>query len=269
MKPTLPEDREPEEMGSDISERYRAGAQDEPPARVDAVILAAARREVAQPRQRRNWHMPASIAAMLVIGVSLVMIVRDNEPPLSSLEGPAADEAKLAKAAPPQLAMKAQPKGRADFHREDRPSRERTARPDREPVVRNEVTAMQDNSAASGTAGQLSPAPAPAAPSIALPAKPAEHEQARIAESSDFSAEKKDKVQADTARESRPAAQAMRKQETVAPVRQQEWLDEIDRLMRDGKEPEARRRLLDFRQQYPHYPLPERLQALLPPDATK
>jgi hypothetical protein len=186
------------------------------------------------------------------------------------MEGPVADEAKLAKAVPPKLAMKAQPKGRADFHREDRPSRERTARPDREPVLRDEATAMQENSAMSGAAGQMSPspapapAPAPAAPSIAVPAKPAEQEQSRIAESSDLSAQKKDKVQADAARESRADAQAMRKQETVAPLRQQEWLDEIDRLLLAGKEADARRRLLDFRQQYPEYPLPERLQALLP-----
>jgi len=50
MKPTLPEDRELEKMGSEVSERYRAGAQDEPPARLDATIQAAARREVEQPR---------------------------------------------------------------------------------------------------------------------------------------------------------------------------------------------------------------------------
>jgi len=84
MKPTLPEDRELEKMGSEVSERYRAGAQDEPPARLDATIQAAARREVEQPRQRRNWQMPASIAAMLVLGVSLVLVVRDKEPPLPS-----------------------------------------------------------------------------------------------------------------------------------------------------------------------------------------
>jgi len=66
MKPTLPEDRELETMGSEVSERYRAGAQDEPPARLDAAIQAAARREVTQPPLRRNWQMPASIAAMLV-----------------------------------------------------------------------------------------------------------------------------------------------------------------------------------------------------------
>lgn len=261
MKPTSPEDRELGKMSSEISERYRAGAEDEPPARLDAAVLAAARREVEQPRQRRNWQMPASIAAMLVIGVSLVLLVRDNEPPLPSLDRPAADEAKLAKPAPPQLAMKAQPKARADSYREDRPSRERSARPDREPVARDEAAATQENTA-SGTAA---PPSAPAAPVVAGPAKSAEQEQSRIAESSDFSSSKKAKALADAATESRPSAQALRKDAT-APAQPQEWLGKIDDLRRDGRQAEARRQLLGFRQQYPHYPLPERLQALLPPD---
>ncbi len=264
MKPTLPEDRELEETGPEVSERYRAGAQDEPPAKLDAVILAAARREVEQPRPRRNWQMPASIAAMLVIGVSLVLIVRDNEPPLPSLERPAADEAKLAKSTPAQLAMKTQPKPRADFHREDRPSRERSVRPDREPVARDEAAAVQGN-AASGAAAQ--PAPAPAALAMANPSKPAEQEQARIAESSDLPSHKKSAAVADAAPETRASAGALRKQEFAAPPAQpQDWLRKIDDLLRDGKEADAREQLLNFRKQFPQYPLPERLQALLPPD---
>jgi hypothetical protein len=262
MKPMSPEDRDLEKMSSEVSERYRAGAEDEPPARLDAAVLAAARREVGQPRQRRNWQMPASIAAMLLIGVSLVLLVRDNEPPLPSLERPA-EEAKLAKPAPPQLAMKAQPKARADSHREDRPSRERSARPDREPIVRDEAAATQENTA-SGTTAPL--ASAPASPAIAGPAKSAEQEQSRIAESSDFSSSKKAKEVAGAATESRPSAQALRKEDAAASAQPRDWLGKIDDLLRDGKEAEARRQLLGFRQQYPRYPLPERLQALLPPD---
>lgn len=263
MKPTSPEDRELERMSSEVSERYRAGAEDEPPGRLDATVLAAARREVEQPRQRRNWQMPASIAAMLVIGVSLVLIVRDNEPPLPSLDRPAADEAKLAKPAPPQLAMKAQPKARADSHREDRPSRERSTRPDREPVARDEAAATRETTA-SGTAAR--PASAPAAPVVTGPAKSAEQEQSRIAESSDSFSSKKAGEVAGAATESRLSAQTLRKEDAAAPAQPQEWLGKIDDLLRDGKEAEARWQLLDFRHQYPHYPLPERLQALLPPD---
>jgi hypothetical protein len=263
MKPTSPEDRELEQMSSEVSARYRAGAEDEPPVRLDAAILAAAHREVEQPRKRRHWQVPASIAAMLVIGVSLVLLVRENEPPLPSLDRPASDEAKLAKPAPPQPAMKAQPQARANSHREDRPSRERSARPAREPGARDEAAATQENTA-SGTAAP--PASAPAAPVVAEPAKSAEQEQSRIAESSDFSSGKKAKALADAAIESRLSAQALRKEDAAAPPQPRDWLGKIDDLLRDGKEDEARRQLLGFRQQYPHYPLPERLQGLLPPD---
>lgn len=271
MKPTSPEDRELEKMVSEVSERYRASVEDEPPPRLDAAVVAAARREVEQPRQRRNWQMPASIAAMLVIGVSLGLLVRDNEPPLPSFDRPAADEAKLAPSAPPQLAMKTQPKARADFHPEDRPSRERSARPAREPVVRDEVTEIQKNVAqeqtASGASAPQVAAPAPTAPAIAGLAKPAEQEQSRIAESSEVSPSKKAKAAADAAPESRVSAQALRKEEAGAgPVQPQDWLRKIDDLLRDGKDADVREQLLGFRKQFPHYPLPERLQALLPRD---
>jgi len=272
MKPTLPEDRELEKVSSEVSERYRAAAQDEPPARLDAAVLATARREVEPPRQRRNWRMPASIAAMLVVCASLVLLVRDNEPPLPSLDGPAADEAKLAKSAPPQLAMKTQPKPRAEFHREDRPSRERSARSDREPAApRDEVAVKQEGAlqekenATSGVSVQ--PAPAPAAPAIAGLAKPAEGEQSRIAASSEVTPDKKVKAAADAAPESRAGAQTLHKKDgAVLPVQPQDWLRRIDDLLQDGKEVEAREQLVDFRKQFPDYPLSQRLQALLPPD---
>ena len=271
MKPTSPEDRELEKMSSEVSERYRAGAGDEPSGRLDAAIVAAARREVGQPRQRRNWQMPASIAAMLVLGVSLVLLVRDNEPPLPSLDRPAADEAKLAKPAPPQLAMKTQPKPRADYAREDRPSRERSARPEREPVARDQVAAKGENgvqeNAAAGASAPAVAAPAPAAATFAGTAKPVEEEQSRIAESSEVLPGRKAKAAADAAPESRVSAQALRKEDNADdPGQPQDWLRKIDDLLRDGKDADAREQLLGFRKRFPHYPLPERLKALLPSD---
>ena len=62
---------------------YRAGVREEPPAHLDAVILAAARREVgARPRaltsRLRAWRVPVSIAAVVVLSVSLVTVVREE-----------------------------------------------------------------------------------------------------------------------------------------------------------------------------------------------
>ena len=60
-----------------------AAAREEPPARLDAAILAAARREAgARPRPLgsllRGWRVPVSIAAVVVMSMSLVMLVREE-----------------------------------------------------------------------------------------------------------------------------------------------------------------------------------------------
>ena len=49
-------------------------------------------------------------------------------------------------------------------------------------------------------------------------------------------------------------------------MRPQDWLRSIDDLLRDGKDAAAREQLIGFRKKFPQFPLPERLQALLPPD---
>ncbi|MGH8120815.1 MAG: hypothetical protein ACRESK_09395 [Gammaproteobacteria bacterium] len=60
--------------GSDLSRRYQAGGQAEPPAHLDADILRAA--HAAETKKTgthtRNWYVPLSLAAVVVIGVSLV-----------------------------------------------------------------------------------------------------------------------------------------------------------------------------------------------------
>lgn len=66
-----------------LDRAYRAGAREEPPAHLDAAILAAARREVgARPHavsaRLRAWRVPVSIAAVVVLSVSLVTLVREE-----------------------------------------------------------------------------------------------------------------------------------------------------------------------------------------------
>lgn len=61
---------------------YRAGAEAGPPARLDDLIRAAARREVGSgPRPlvaRRRWQMPLALAAVLVLSVSVVTTMREQ-----------------------------------------------------------------------------------------------------------------------------------------------------------------------------------------------
>lgn len=270
MKPTPPEDRELEEISAEVSEHYRAAGQEEPPPRLDAAVRMAARREVAQPaRPRRNWQMPASIAAVLVLGVSLLVIVRENEPPLPSMERPGANEPRLATPAPPQPAMKPQARERGNLQRE-RPSRERSARPDREASVADELAPapesaranaapplpQQDAAQAKASDSAAVPAPSPAAPAAVL-----EQKQAPMADSRPSAKKKSEGFAA-----SGSAAQNSPREEQEVSAHADEWLRRIDALLVKGEEAQARTQLLDFRKQYPRYALSPRLQALLPQD---
>lgn len=103
---------------------YRHGAEAEPPAHLDDAIRAAARREVAAGPRRagaRRWAMPVSLAAVLVLSVSVVTMMREQgaDRPESMIEPPAvAMQSEVAKkeAAEPPTAMAqdaAAPKRRA------------------------------------------------------------------------------------------------------------------------------------------------------------
>lgn len=66
-----------------LDRAYREAGRELPPAHLDAAILAAARREAgARPRRRssklRRWRVPVSIAAVVVLSVSLVTLVREE-----------------------------------------------------------------------------------------------------------------------------------------------------------------------------------------------
>jgi hypothetical protein len=71
-----------DERDPGLSRIYGAARPVEPPAHLDAAILAAAHREVgARPRRLaalRTWRVPVSIAAVVVLSVSLVTLVREE-----------------------------------------------------------------------------------------------------------------------------------------------------------------------------------------------
>jgi hypothetical protein len=85
----------------ELRSRYRAAAQEEPSAQVDDAIRARARRAVgARPRSAgspfgSSWRMPLSIAAVLVLSVTLTVMVTRQDQHL-----PSADQSSARKAAP-------------------------------------------------------------------------------------------------------------------------------------------------------------------------
>lgn len=273
MKPTLPEDREIDREGAEVSRRYREAAGEEPSARIDAAILAAARREAGRPAIVRNWRTPAAIAAVLVIGVSVSLLTREGIDPLPPLEQ-SRGQADVAKPAPPSLAMKSEPAPKAGLDLRSRPSRDRSERANREVEVRpgeeaqsaGEVQSPVPEAAApAGTAQgpSLQESPADKLPS-AEPGATRPTEEKSLAEG--YRPQEK-KALADAQQEVRAQAERLRKEELVAgaapAVRQspEQWLRSIEDLLRNGRPADARSQLAEFRKRYPDYRLPEALQA--------
>lgn len=72
---------------SPLSQAYRKDARELPPAHVDAQILAEAHRADAGPRKPRasspfsgSWMVPASVAAVLVLAVSVAVLLPQGRP---------------------------------------------------------------------------------------------------------------------------------------------------------------------------------------------
>lgn len=88
--------------GSAVSRAYRAAADHQPPARLDRVIRAAARRAVGSGRRAafgpfaRHWAVPAGAAAVLVLAVGLVTFMSHQGVPVSPEESTRAVPAETA-----------------------------------------------------------------------------------------------------------------------------------------------------------------------------
>lgn len=182
---------------------YREAAREEPPAHLDAAIRAAARREVgARPRSLalglRGWRIPVSIAAVVVLSVSLVTLIREEggEPfspaprdtPLT-LQLPPSETAKGATPSPDIAAARERPASRDDTHRRSastgvRGTENRTQLDEAASVARDsgrqtapeldKKTNPQPFQSAPGEEGGVPAAPSTAVPRPAAPAGSAE-----------------------------------------------------------------------------------------------
>ena len=94
-----------------LSQTYRAAEHPEPPAALDARILAAARQAVAAPRRRRPWFawaVPMSTAAVLVVAVSLIL-KEYREAPETIVDRNPARATRPARSSPPRAGFRARP----------------------------------------------------------------------------------------------------------------------------------------------------------------
>jgi hypothetical protein len=224
-----------------VSAHYRSLGDEQPPEALDAAILAASRRAVgAGPRRSpmRRWALPVSIAAVVVLTMSVVVRIEVERPELEKaapvpvtpqvLEQkamPRADQNEAGSLEKRAVESAAQPKAKASAAPERPAAAARQFVPEPPPAG---APASAESAAQSNLGGAGARAPASAAPAPAAPA----------------------------------ASEAQSAGKTVESPRA--WLERIARLRREGHVKEADESLAEFRKRYPDYEIPKDLrQAVL------
>jgi len=207
-----------QERDPKVSQHYRSLAKDEPPAELDAAILAAARRAaesrpapLVAPTGRRRWYFPLAAAAVIALAVGVSLQVErqlpDAETAVATLPQPPATPAPSVTEASPKPAVR--PK--------------KTSPPPLVPDSRPDQESRQADAASAAKAEAPALAEAPAAPA----ARPA------------------------------PAPQMRAFAGRAAIESPEKWLERIAELRRQGLHDEADKSLAEFRRRYPEYRIPE------------
>jgi len=244
-----------------VSAGYQALGRENPPEALDAAILAASRRAVgAGPRRNRlrRWALPVSIAAVVVLTMSIVVRIQ--------LERPDLETATPVPVTPQVLEDKATQ--RAVENEADAALAKRKERPAAKPKSEARERLGRGRQA---TPAPASPAPA-AAPAPRFVQEPPAAPTPSPAESGAPSALGAASAPADRAAAQAPGAgraasgaalEARAKASAEAAGKRDEspraWLERIARLRREGQVKEADESLAAFRKRYPDYEIPKEL----------
>jgi hypothetical protein len=231
----------------ELARLYREGAQEEPPAHVDAAVLAAARRSAHsgplpgdKPQTTsRGWYVPLALAAVLVLSVSVVVLSPEVErlpqsvpetPPARTYEQRAPQEQRAAEtpfAPGPSAPVSPAPQSAPSAQRSDRAASPK--RSEAPPAVVQEERAVRQEDALQRSEAH----PATARDTEAQKAAP--------------------RALSAPQAQSRPAAAAALS-DSDAPDK---WGERIMALRAEGKAMEADALLEQFRQRFPDYTVPE------------
>jgi hypothetical protein len=266
---------------------YAHVGREEPPAHLDAAIRAAARQAVgARPQalgaQLRRWGVPISIAAVVVVSVSLVTLMREEGAGrLEESYSPAKPKAPATAppaGAPVKAQDRAEPEGQAQIaspqappapaehagaasSADDSPGPGRLVAPSSaglkpaEEVAREapRARAEADRAAARQAAPEREAlgkkktearaADAAAPPAAVLRSAPLRADQEPLTAST------RDKSERSLTNEQLALLKAL---ETAAP---ESWLETIERLRREGRHADADALLIEFKRRFPGHPM--------------
>ena len=243
---------EPDATGKDVRAAYRGLPQAEPPARIDAAVLAAARAQVA-PKRSGRWHVPVSLAAVLVLSVTVTLRVAEEEP--ATEKGAATSQAEAPARAPAPA-----PAGVPE------PAAPPVAEPQPPPKV---VTPRAKTENRARPPEKILREEAAPAPSVAAPQADAAPPRTMAAAPAPFAEAASGAIAQQGARADRRAPMAAKQSAEAnaleAPMAPEAWIDKILGLRAKGLDREADESYAAFRRAYPGYAvLPETLQKIAP-----
>jgi hypothetical protein len=272
---------------------YRDTPRATPPPHLDAAIMAAARREVgARPRAfslpLRRWRVPVSIAAIVVLSVSLVTLVseeggesllRDERlpaaPPVArKVESPEqpADPAKAPEArqrmpttAPEAFSLRLD-EGQAKATAVPRSATERDVRSSAEPAAKPDTGAAPQAGVVGGLfSNQLGESPVRAeADTAQRPAPSAGVRGSSAADTAPRAAAPQPKPIAENRQYTEHARARLEKRPPVWQGLEREppqkWLERLADLRKQGRTGEADELLAELKRRFPNYPLPSGLE---------
>lgn len=246
-------DRDDSMQDAGLAQAYRAAAGELPPPRLDDAIRAAARRGAGSgPRPLpalAAWRLPLSLAAVVVLSVTVVLMMREegvDSETLSLQEQTAATR----KEAPPAAAIVPEPPAAAESRplQEPRPA---PVQPSLPPPTGKAQASPATEAVADGLplAAQEAPAPAPARIDAQPAAAPRTMMRAAPAASAPAAAD----------RAAAPAGTPAPLWHDLVEAPPEQWIRRITELRREGRVADADALLAEFRKRYPDWPVPEAL----------
>lgn len=287
--------------GSVLSRAYKETTDEHPPGRLDAAILDEARRAVVdKPRVARspfsrNWVIPVSLAAVLVLTVGLVTFMfEETRGPLAPKEAtepafePASDEEITGELREDKVEAARSARGLSSVRQAPaKRKRDRKEEPgvlvkDR-PLMEGEAVPARPKAPAESSVGRMQ-APEAAAPAMVPAGPPASKQQLAPAEQEPAPAARaSQKARAKSAEGVAPARGLIEHEERareldklrqfrkegkvdrLAPasltatekegLSPEAWLRRIAELRKQGKHAEADASLAEFKKRYPDYPI--------------
>jgi len=230
---------------------YGTLPREEPPAALDAAVLAAARRAVAPPSLARRWGAPVAVAATLVLVVGVTLEMQREEPGIETSIAPSAPPpAAVPEAAAPQAAAPAEPAPAPKPPAKTRAKSAVKAMP--RPQLREPAPAPAARAQEAPRAAQDAPQ-APSAPP-AREAAPEAKRTAPFADALESTAVPRASPPAPAARSASGgvAANLSLQKRAVAEAPEAE-LERIAKLRAEGKDADADRALEAFRREHPGY----------------